>query len=243
MRVAVCFSGQPRHIADCAEGILEKIIRPLNADVFVHCWFDPKTAGEEMVYSPWGQSQLLIPQDKVPEDVPQLVQRLYAPKSASYEPQIQFDVSCFEGANFESMSAFVLPSMWYSIQRSNALKQEYEKENGFRYDVVIRMRFDLDVRHFKIWTELPLDLSIVGDVLFCPGYSRQPNDWLLFAKSHVMDVVAEVYDNIQDYWQQDKLRSMVSEVVLAHHLQRNKIALYNFHRGVVDIGIHGRRVY
>jgi len=59
------------------------------------------------------------------------VQELYAPVRFLEEPPI--DVA--EVGNFGSML--------YSIMMANELKKQYEIENNFRYDLVIKTRFDL----------------------------------------------------------------------------------------------------
>ena len=41
MRVALCLSGQMRSFERTFDSINENLIKPNNADVFIHSWFDP----------------------------------------------------------------------------------------------------------------------------------------------------------------------------------------------------------
>ena len=40
MRIALCFSGQPRFIEQVSPSILENVIGEHDVDVFAHLWFD-----------------------------------------------------------------------------------------------------------------------------------------------------------------------------------------------------------
>ena len=40
MKIALCFSGQPRFVQECSEYIKQNVIRDYDVDVFVHLWFD-----------------------------------------------------------------------------------------------------------------------------------------------------------------------------------------------------------
>ena len=40
MKIALCLSGQPRFINECAPFILKNICEGYDADVFFHLWFD-----------------------------------------------------------------------------------------------------------------------------------------------------------------------------------------------------------
>ena len=40
MKLALCFSGQPRFVNECSDLILSNVIQDYNVDVFAHLWFD-----------------------------------------------------------------------------------------------------------------------------------------------------------------------------------------------------------
>ena len=40
MKIALCFSGQPRFVNECSSLIKANVIQDYNVDVFAHLWFD-----------------------------------------------------------------------------------------------------------------------------------------------------------------------------------------------------------
>ena len=40
MKIALCFSGQPRFVNECSPLITSNVIQDYNVDVFAHLWFD-----------------------------------------------------------------------------------------------------------------------------------------------------------------------------------------------------------
>lgn len=118
MRVAICLSGLPRFKPTVFESYRDFILQPYNADVFIHCWADES-----------------------PGDVCEH----YEPTVCHYEPQIDFSPmsASREGMFGHGRSSFGSMSMFYSLWRANRLKAEYEEKNGFKYDIVVRTRFDI----------------------------------------------------------------------------------------------------
>jgi len=90
-------------------------------------------------------------------------------------------------------------SMLYSIMMANELKKKYEIENNFRYDLVIRTRFDL-VFH-------PSSMFILNNLMprtiYCPGGNfgitstdverHGINDIIFWGDSQSMDIATNVY--------------------------------------------------
>ena len=148
MKVALCLSGYFSSLKDTSSKgedgyryikkyILSKREEGHQVDVFFHNW------------EPHLESVL---------------KELYDPKKYIIEPQINFDNIAdthkvsrrhLDAAgmlgnwtvNSKSGSGYVGPerilSQYYSIQKSFVLKDMYEQENGFKYDWVIKSRFDL----------------------------------------------------------------------------------------------------
>ena len=102
--------------------------------------------------------------------------------------------------------AFKSHSRWYSTKRTVELKQEFEKENNFKYDFVFLSRFDA-------WYKTKLNLEELDPAYFyagprTKGYEQAIDDndghlgledlWFL-AGSENMDKFGQLYDNIHDY--------------------------------------------
>jgi hypothetical protein len=87
-----------------------------------------------------------------------------------------------------------LPQL-YKIEKCNLLKKEFELENNFKYDVVIRSRFD------NLFVD-ELDLSFVGKSniyninLGGNFYPNRVYDIMFYGDSISMDIISETYSNI-----------------------------------------------
>jgi uncharacterized membrane protein YoaT (DUF817 family) len=54
MKIAICFSGQPRFIEECYSGIKSNIIdanSKHDIDIFVHTWFSPEITGKVLYHN------------------------------------------------------------------------------------------------------------------------------------------------------------------------------------------------
>lgn len=78
---------------------------------------------------------------KLEPDDHEKIKDVYKPKSLVIEPYIDF--SSYSGrvpnAGIRSFNTF---PMWYAVMRADLLRQEYERDNGFKYDAVVRSRSD-----------------------------------------------------------------------------------------------------
>ena len=63
-------------------------------------------------------------------------------------------IDCFVETNWKHKGTF--GNMLYSIQQANWFKRKHEIENNFRYDIVIKARFDLLIPYIKFGTILML---------------------------------------------------------------------------------------
>jgi hypothetical protein len=128
-KVALCISGLPRHVEAGFNNINESIIKPNNADVFIHTWI-----GDD-------------------ENLKNKVTELYNPKMVMFEPRktflnkdLELDRMMISHGRSYTRPNFVdmLYSSWYSVQAANNLKEQYRLANDVVYDYVIRSRFDIN---------------------------------------------------------------------------------------------------
>lgn len=95
---------------------------------------------------------------------------------------------CKNIANF----GFNLHSMFYSIYRSNQLKNEYEFKNNIEYDLVIRARLDT-------YLENNINLSNFNPKYFyTPKWSRWINDTFAISGKENMDYYCSTYFNLNE---------------------------------------------
>ena len=203
MRTAICFfgivggrdgkdgSGGNIPFNECHETHKRHIVDPNNADVFMHSW-----------------------SHEVQDDLV----GLYRPKRYRFEEQDTFDEELRlppgpmskvpkhkkEAHRFRSLSR------WRSTQRVLELKTEYERENGFKYDCVMLLRFD--VLFFA-----DLDFSQYDMKRFYASHWNSPKrpegepdrinrsertngflDLWFFSGSGIMDVLAGAFDGVRD---------------------------------------------
>lgn len=196
MRVAVCLygivggkggkDGKGGNIPfeECYETQQKHIIGINNADVFIHSWS---------------------------QDVEKEIIDLYKPKKCKFQEQIKFKYNA--GAQKQRDEGYRSLSRWYSTMESIKLKQDYEKENNFKYDCVMLMRFDIlffvdfnfskyDLKYLYAsnWNTpqgLPKRPYIKADrvnrSLTRPGFL----DLWFFSNSKIMDEFAKVYNGVE----------------------------------------------
>lgn len=90
-------------------------------------------------------------------------------------------------------------NMLYSIQQSNWLKRQHEIKNNFRYDIVIKCRFDLLIPVHKRWTytdviDRSIYYSIGNNGLVLTDFATHGfSDIIYWGNSHAMDIVSDSY--------------------------------------------------
>jgi hypothetical protein len=118
---------------------------------------------------------------------------LYKPKKYSVQMPFPKDSK----TNSDGMGSW--GNMLYSMMMANELKKQYEIENDFRYDLVIKSRFDLVFpSHYKFPTE-----SIMPRTIYCSGGNNGINhtdyeshgisDIIFWGDSESMDIATNVF--------------------------------------------------
>jgi hypothetical protein len=216
MRIAVCISGQPRFLEKGYKQIYDNIISKYDSvDFFIHTWWDDNMPGEQLVKAKDNTYKLddfgQIRKYNYPTETLELIMKYYRPKMILNEPQIKFNT--IEDANYESINAQSLYSMFYSINVSNNLKKFYEIKNNFKYDIVIRCRFDILIEKFEI-DLFNFDLSYIHTYGVGNGF---PNDQFAVSNSDNMDYYSSLFERIDEYHNKG-FKNFVGERLLRHHL-------------------------
>lgn len=244
-KVALCISGQPRKALETYPYIYEYIIKPNNADVFIHMHYDSNNRYIEKAHADNGNCLL-------EEKIDKKVIELYQPKSYLIEcprnfqkPNIKIPekrlenikrMNCHKNWTDEEHRSHIvkqLTSMYYSIYKSNELKEVYANENGIVYDYVIRIRFDI----------LPREPIICSNI--DPNYIHyleigQPDDlisdWLNIGSNSIMNIYSSLYLNMDYlntfnyYKKEDRLPNLLepSDICggFSEHMLRDLMHLY-----------------
>ena len=200
MKIALCLSGQPRGLPLSLEILKANLIGIENMDIFLHAWYDPDTIGQPYDSA---QSSTLGHVGFVHPRTEELLLSLN-PKDYIMEPQKEFPFArrfaSRPDANQEKMV-----SIFYSIYMANLLKKRHELLNDFKYDLVIRTRYDM-------WYEKPIDVmeyweqsrthivtaekfqGLRNDPKFTHG-NYTLTDIFAFSTSENMDVFCDTYPN------------------------------------------------
>jgi hypothetical protein len=199
-RIAVCFYGivggikgkagesvaSSSQVLEIAHKYNKKHIfdKNSNVDVFVHTWSI---------------------------DLKKDIERLYQPKKAIYQPQIQFEIPDYVGGS--SRRRFGHYSRWFSSREVLKLKKDYEREKDFTYDLVFITRFDaapevdfifkeFDPQYFytahwyaKTHRYFPIYIPMGYPYL---SYSGIADIWFL-GNSKDLDHFATLYDHLNEY--------------------------------------------
>lgn len=124
---------------------------------------------------------------------------LYKPIKGIYEPQIDFISRANEINNDSSLFGHYqrghIMSRWYSTKNVIKLKSEYERENNFKYDLVMLSRFDC--KYLGNW-----DLSLLNPELFYitggwgADYNKEYPDLWFISNTNYIDKLGSLYDNM-----------------------------------------------
>ena len=206
MRIALCFSGQPRFIEQVSSSILQNVIGNYDVDVFAHLWFDEDLQNKPYKYGGAGGWK----DQRISPDSIEKFQEIYKPKKLIVEKSKKFLDSNLSGnylptqqrykqgsinnpdePNFEVRDVNNIISYYYSLMRVCSLKKEYEYENDFKYDYVIKTRTDSIIHNQIEYQGFP------KDTIFFSGMQNQPdgmiNDWFDFGGSKAMDAFMSAF--------------------------------------------------
>jgi len=209
MKVALCFSGLPRFVEQTYQYWLRSLIKPYNPDVFIHTWeWSDK----------WNPNHNIADQ----------LQSLYNPIVVQIESTKTFDTSIYTDRVWPHRTTpQTVLSQWYSIGQSIKHKSDYETRMGFKYDIVVRCRFDWYLK------EIILENNSMVNVALTPTLSGHRftydgqiyvgiNDQFGYASSDIMNVYGRLFDNIPSLYSNHGV-DFCSELLLKGHLVENNI--------------------
>lgn len=138
MKIALCLSGQPRNLEKNIPYLLNGLVEPSNiTDIFIHSWFDESSIGTDFISSQPFQNGSL---GSFSKDTVKLLKSLNPKKYVIEKPNNFSEFSHLE--NLPTAVQTHIASSLYSAYSCNNLKTQYEKENNFKYDLVIKTRID-----------------------------------------------------------------------------------------------------
>jgi len=261
MKYAILISGQPRNVKECYEGIKRQfpgledtILKPNNyPDVFIHSWIDPTMEGKQYV-AEWVKKEIIYVQNEelnlnknpddfddtasnpIPKNVDQNILEKYKPKKWLFEKPKEFPYDKrADEYRVKYNSGNNSLSFLYSMHKANELKQQYEQENGFTYDAVLRLRFDC-----VFYKPFNMSEYINREIVYIPSDFNNEvgiaDRWSL-ASSKNMDIYTNLYPNLIEmvinenvswqnenalgYWVRIKNKLLVEKIHIPYSIYRH----------------------
>lgn len=168
MKLALCLSGQPRSYNKAFEFISRNLLEKFDVDVFLHTWVN--TPSNSFIYDD--------------------ICNLYKPKIASYDYSLPNNVNSHMIVANGSHPANFCTSMFYSIKVSDDYRIKHESFGAFRYDFVIRSRFD-----FALNRVIDFD-SLQKGKIYVPKDAEGPsllNDQFAISDSDTMNCYSSTF--------------------------------------------------
>ena len=177
-KIALCLSGHLRSFERTFQSLQEQLLKKTDCDIFLHIWEpENKRLKDQIFYR---------------------AQQLYSPKKVVMESQKHFEVTSEMSKRIiDPRNHAGVLSMFYKIEVCNNLKREYENENNFKYDCVIRCRPDLFFEN-----NFSIDDMKDSNSIYLPpiGDFGGLNDQFAFGSSELMDRYSCAYSNIDNYF-------------------------------------------
>ena len=224
-RVAVCISGNLRTFERTAMSFKHFILGHFKDrfDTFIYTWdtigskavpYDRPLSGTN-TQSKTGEIERYFAPKKLVIDNPRSSQAL----GATMAIQTGARLSPADFAKFRNSSLLPYAEMLYGWKRSKELMEEYEHEQGFKYDIVIKLRTDL---LFKT----PFDIRTAMNRICVPNigqyYQGAMNDQFAVGPADSMRTYLSLIDSLLNYLN-TRACEFRPEFLLRHHLKRNSI--------------------
>lgn len=220
---AVCLSGQIRTGVESAEHIMNFLKnRLINIDFFIHTW-DTETVSPHALFG----RNISEAYDHIPVDVEKInkIKEIYQPKLMKVDSQ--FD----ENNNLIQHYGPLL-----SVRECNKLKNIIEEEEGEKYELVFRIRFD---QIFKPSHSIDDELSWLpadtnNHFYSCDNWGKLPSqieDIAWYGNSETIDIASDFYLARKDSgnpfdWQRHMKMYLDEHNIIQHGWKNNSMFIY-----------------
>lgn len=216
MKIALCFSGQPRFINECSPLILKNVIQDYDVDVFAHLWFDDELQNKPYKHGgDGGWVEQRIQKNAIDDFV-----ETYKPLEMMVEhskffgdPDLDIDFEVSEKKHwaggldkepdFQERQINNSISYFYSLCEANKLRKLYEYNNKVKYDYVIRCRTDTQVGNPVMYETFDPAAIHFTSLQAPPPFI---NDWFNFGGPEAMEVFMGVFPLLRPLMRASKER-------------------------------------
>lgn len=223
MKTAVLICGQIRDAKRCFESINEHVVQPYNADVFIDTWMP---SNDDVMLDHRGD---IIRNDMSIDEIisnyrPKLitVEDFNNPLTSRIKQNCPKSAKSYDGNLAWETKVENVFYMYYKLWRVSELKTYYENMNGFKYDCVIRLRFDLQFESFPIFNP-------ESNQVFIPergDHRGGINDLLAVGGGTAMDKYTSLFKNMKSYIENGV--GLHPESLLRSHLEISNVQVDRF---------------
>jgi hypothetical protein len=216
MKIAVLLSGKPRQL-DLNKELMKDFFKGHEVDYFCHAWFNKTNNTNE---KSWQDSF------KIDSEIPEKILDIYKPKNWLIETQRLFELS--RNYNYNTghpQPFFIVFSHFYSLKTANLLRLAYEKETGVKYDLVVKLRYDLFIGNKIKWETYDLNnLYLIDNCNVWTDFHDDVsfNDAFAFSSPENMTTYCNVFDDMDKNYMENQLR-FSCESFLSYHLISNNV--------------------
>lgn len=189
MKVAILFPGMLRNFEITYPYFKKYVMDPLNPDIFFSGY--PNKQGlnycENKIIELWNPKKYIIQE---------------------YTQELREKICSYENKLCQRKRSETTPHTWmsgiYNVKQANDLKKQYEFENNFNYDVVIKTR--IDMFYYRSYSDLELNRAKNGELLIPEAWDFKEicplgvSDVCAVSTSKNIDLYSSLYDNIEKYF-------------------------------------------
>ena len=197
MKVALCFSGQPRFVNECSDLIINNAIQNYDVDIFAHLWFDDDLKNKPYKHGGDGGWE----KQRISNNAVDDFKKLYNPKDILVEPSKFFgdpdldknfeksEVKYWSGGlekepDFQKRQINNSLSYFYSLSEVNRIRKLYEYKNKIKYDYIIRCRTETQINQNIRYENYEKNAVHFTSLMQPPPFI---NDWFNFGGSEAME--------------------------------------------------------
>lgn len=219
MKIAFCISGVPQDIHKCVN-FIKKYSQMYETYVFIHYW---KAVNQNKIqHHSYSGRYYKSFDESIYRQVASYVEcesEVFDDKESHFK-NLHNEWPEINPSNRQGHRSDVGPiSMFYGIQKSQEMRQKFENRFGFKFDVVMRCRFETD-----FLPDINMDLIKLEQYnmskIWIPRYNNRFEDVFAMSSSENMDKYSTVYGNIVGLVKQVGLEP---EFLIGRHVENQKI--------------------
>lgn len=212
-KYALLLSGQPRYREAALKSILNNVININDVDIFGFFWkynnFKPDypaisdTANyrDQLDYDSFDKqlesilTQIPFTSVTVSEQIPFNPERHHPGEEK--ERVIQ-EIGIDKANKHFKRCNFIMQSQWYGVYMANQLRKEYEKENGKKYEGVLKFRPDVltsNPIHFQNYVTDKLNLPHYNEGVITNDTTLICTDIIAYGSSDIMNIFCDFYNH------------------------------------------------